>query len=101
MTSFAEASTPIEAVQEVVTAAQTGIAPFDLILSILGLLGGLALFLYGMSLMSDGLERRAGNQLKTILYKLSSSPMRGLILGLVVTAVIQSSSATRLWSSVL
>lgn len=94
MTSFAEASTPIEAVQEVVTAAQTGIAPFDLILSILGLLGGLALFLYGMSLMSDGLERRAGNQLKTILYKLSSSPMRGLILGLVVTAVIQSSSAT-------
>ncbi|MBR3928305.1 MAG: Na/Pi cotransporter family protein [Clostridia bacterium] len=83
----------MEAVQEVV-AAQTGIAPFDLILSILGLLGGLALFLYGMSLMSDGLERRAGNQLKTILYKLSSSPMRGLILGLVVTAIVQSSSAT-------
>ena len=88
-----EAATPMEAVQEVV-AAQTGIAPFDLILSILGLLGGLALFLYGMSLMSDGLERRAGNQLKTILYKLSSSPMRGLILGLVVTAIVQSSSAT-------
>ncbi len=94
MTSFAEASTPMEAVQEAAVAAQAGIAPFDLILSILGLLGGLALFLYGMSLMSDGLERRAGNQLKTILYKLSSSPMRGLILGLVVTAVIQSSSAT-------
>ena len=94
--TIATASTPMEAVQAVqeVTAAQAGIAPFDLILSILGLLGGLALFLYGMSLMSEGLERRAGNQLKTILYKLSSSPMRGLILGLVVTAVIQSSSAT-------
>ncbi len=94
--TIATASTPMEAVQAVqeVTAAQAGIAPFDLILSILGLLGGLALFLYGMSLMSEGLERRAGNQLKTILYKLSSSPMRGLILGLIVTAVIQSSSAT-------
>ncbi len=94
--TIATASTPMEAVQAVqeVAASQAGIAPFDLILSILGLLGGLALFLYGMSLMSDGLERRAGNQLKTILYKLSSSPMRGLILGLVVTAVIQSSSAT-------
>ncbi len=93
MPTITDVSTPMEAVQEVVT-APAGIAPFDLILSILGLLGGLALFLYGMSLMSDGLERRAGNQLKTILYKLSSSPIRGLILGLAVTAVIQSSSAT-------
>ncbi|MBQ2433155.1 MAG: Na/Pi cotransporter family protein [Clostridia bacterium] len=82
----------VQAVQE--AAAQAGIAPFELILSILSLLGGLALFLYGMNLMSAGLERRAGNQLKTILYKLSSSPLRGLILGLAVTAVIQSSSAT-------
>ncbi|MBQ1256636.1 MAG: Na/Pi cotransporter family protein, partial [Clostridia bacterium] len=95
MTAYAETSTPMEAVQAVQeAAAQAGIAPFELILSILSLLGGLALFLYGMNLMSAGLERRAGNQLKTILYKLSSSPLRGLILGLAVTAVIQSSSAT-------
>ena len=94
-TTTVTASTPMEAVQsaaETVNAA--GIAPFDLVLAILSLLGGLALFLYGMGLMSAGLERRAGNQLKTILYKLSSSPIRGVLLGLAVTAVIQSSSAT-------
>jgi len=88
-------STAMEAVSAAAetTAAATA-TTFDLIMSVLGLLGGLALFLYGMSLMSDGLEKRAGNQLKQILFKLTSSPMRGLILGLLVTTVIQSSSAT-------
>ena len=89
-------STASEAVNTVAetAAAAAAATPFDLIMSVLSLLGGLALFLYGMSLMSNGLEKRAGNQLKQILFKLTSSPMRGLILGLVVTAVIQSSSAT-------
>ncbi len=61
---------------------------------VLTLLGGLALFLFGMNVMGDGLEKAAGNQLKTILEKLTSSPIRGFFLGLAVTAVIQSSSAT-------
>ncbi len=63
---------------------------FDL----LTMLGGLALFLFGMNVMGDGLERAAGNQLKTILARLTSSPVKGFFLGLAVTAVIQSSSAT-------
>ena len=61
---------------------------------ILTLLGGLALFLFGMNVMGDGLEKAAGNQLKTILERLTSNPVKGFFLGLVVTAVIQSSSAT-------
>jgi len=64
------------------------------IFSVLSLLGGLALFLFGMSVMGDGLEMMAGSRLKTILEKLTESPIRGFFLGLVVTAVIQSSSAT-------
>ena len=62
----------------------------DLIL----LLGGVALFLFGMSLMGDGLKKVAGNQLELVLYRLSSTPLRGILLGTGVTAVIQSSSAT-------
>ncbi len=58
------------------------------------LLGGVALFLFGMSLMGDGLKMVAGNKLELILYRLSSSPLRGMLLGLGVTTVIQSSSAT-------
>jgi len=58
------------------------------------LFGGLALFLYGMNLMGASLEKCAGNRLKTILSQLTSSPLKGFMLGLVVTAVIQSSSAT-------
>ena len=58
------------------------------------LLGGVALFLFGMSLMGDGLKKVAGNQLELILYRLSSTPLRGILLGTGVTAVIQSSSAT-------
>ncbi len=58
------------------------------------LLGGLAFFLYGMNVMGNALEKSAGNQLKSILGKLTSNKFKGFLLGLVVTAVIQSSSAT-------
>ena len=61
---------------------------------ILKLLGGLALFLYGMQMMSDGLEKAAGDRLKTILEKLTSNRILGVIVGAVITAIIQSSSAT-------
>lgn len=62
--------------------------------NILALLGGVALFLFGMSLMGDSLKKVAGNKLEIILYKLSSTPLKGIILGTGVTAIIQSSSAT-------
>ncbi|MDY5221056.1 MAG: Na/Pi cotransporter family protein [Eubacteriales bacterium] len=62
--------------------------------NVLALVGGLALFLYGMSIMGSALEKCAGNRLKSILTKLTSSRLNGFLLGLVVTAVIQSSSAT-------
>ncbi|MBQ3498105.1 MAG: Na/Pi cotransporter family protein [Clostridia bacterium] len=58
------------------------------------LFGGLAFFLYGMNVMGNALEKSAGNQLKTILGKLTSNKFKGFLLGLAVTAVIQSSSAT-------
>ena len=58
------------------------------------LLGGLAMFLFGMRVMGDALEKRAGNQLKSILEKLTSSTFKGFMLGLGVTLIIQSSSAT-------
>ena len=61
---------------------------------VLGLLGGLALFLYGMQMMSSGLEAAAGNRMKGILEKLTSNPILGVIVGAGITAVIQSSSAT-------
>ena len=64
------------------------------ILNVITLLGGVAMFLYGMSLMGDGLKKVAGNKLELILYRLSSNPMKGILLGTGVTAVIQSSSAT-------
>ena len=64
------------------------------ILDFVLLLGGVALFLYGMSLMGDGLKKVAGNKLELILYRLSSNPLKGILLGTGVTAVIQSSSAT-------
>ncbi len=62
--------------------------------NILSLLCGLALFLYGMDVMGDSLKRSAGSSLKAILGKMTSNPISGFILGLAVTAVIQSSSAT-------
>lgn len=61
---------------------------------IIPLLGGLALFLYGMQMMSEGLEAAAGNRMKQILNKLTSNRFLGVAVGAVITAVIQSSSAT-------
>ncbi len=61
---------------------------------ILALVGGIALFLFGMTIMGDALERSAGRQMKNILGKFTSNPFKGFFLGLGVTAVIQSSSAT-------
>ncbi len=64
------------------------------ITDIVMLLGGVAMFLYGMSLMGSSLKKVAGNKLELILYRLSGTPLRGILLGTGVTAVIQSSSAT-------
>ena len=64
------------------------------ILKLISLLGGLALFLFGMDVMGKALERQAGGKLQTILAKMSSNVFKGFFLGLAVTAVIQSSSAT-------
>ena len=64
------------------------------IFDILTLIGGLCLFLFGMNVMGDGLERRAGGGLKLLLGKLTNNRMKGFLTGLGVTAVIQSSSAT-------
>ncbi len=61
---------------------------------VLSLLSGVALFLFGMSLMGDGLKRVAGNKLELTLYRLTNTPLKGVLLGMVVTAIIQSSSAT-------
>ena len=61
---------------------------------ILSLLSGVALFLYGMSLMGDGLKKAAGEKLELILYRLTNTPLKGILLGTAVTAIIQSSSAT-------
>lgn len=62
--------------------------------NVFALLGGVALFLFGMSLMSDGLKKVAGSKLELVLYRLSSNSLKGILLGTGVTAVIQSSSAT-------
>ncbi len=64
------------------------------ILKIITLLGGLALFLFGMDVMGNSLEKLAGGKLQTILAKMSSTVPKGFILGMAVTAIIQSSSAT-------
>ncbi len=64
------------------------------ILNVISLLGGLALFLFGMDVMGKSLERSAGGKLQTVLAKMSSTVPKGFLLGLAVTAVIQSSSAT-------
>ena len=62
--------------------------------NIISLLSGIALFLFGMALMGDGLKQVAGNRLELILYRLTGNPIKGFLLGAGVTAVIQSSSAT-------
>ena len=62
--------------------------------NLLSMLGGLALFLFGMQMMGDGLEAAAGNKMKQILEKLTSNRFKGVIVGALITAIIQSSSAT-------
>ena len=64
------------------------------VFKLISLLGGLALFLFGMDVMGKALERQAGGKLQTILAKMSSTVFKGFLLGAAVTAVIQSSSAT-------
>ena len=64
------------------------------IFNVFTLMGGIAMFLYGMDLMGKALEQTAGNKLQGILSKMTASPIRGLLLGMAVTAVIQSSGAT-------
>ena len=66
----------------------------NLISTLVELLGGLGLFIYGMKLMGDGLENAAGDSLKNILEKVTSNKLMGVLIGAIVTAIIQSSSAT-------
>lgn len=61
---------------------------------VFGLLGGLAVFIYGMNLMSECLQKAAGEKMKSILAMLTKNPLLGVIAGALVTAVLQSSSAT-------
>ncbi|MGN1138587.1 MAG: Na/Pi symporter, partial [Ruminococcus sp.] len=64
------------------------------IFSVLGLVGGLSFFLFGMHTMGQGLEKLSGGKMEKILEKLTDNTFKGLLLGILVTAVIQSSSAT-------
>lgn len=66
----------------------------EIVFTVLGLMGGLVLFLYGMDLMGDSLKKLAGGKLESILARLTSNRFLGFLLGFLVTAVIQSSSAT-------
>ena len=61
---------------------------------IFGVIGGLALFIYGMNLMSEGLKKVAGERLRKILEVVTKNPIFGVIVGTVVTSILQSSSAT-------
>ena len=61
---------------------------------VLTLFGGIALFLYGMRVMGEGIEKRAGKQMRIILEKLTANPLKSILLGAAVTAIIQSSAAT-------
>jgi len=67
---------------------------YNIIFLIINLLGGLGLFLYGMKLMGDGFENAAGDKLKGIFDRITSNPVKGVLTGTIVTAIIQSSSAT-------
>ena len=73
-------------------------AVFSMILS---LLSGVALFLFGMSLMGDGLKLVAGNKLEAFLYRMTNTPLKGVALGTCVTSVIRLLQQLPLWSSVL
>lgn len=61
---------------------------------LLGVFGGLALFLHGMQMMSAGLEAAAGNQMKSVLERLTSNRFLGVLVGTLITTAVQSSSAT-------
>ncbi|MEG2930621.1 MAG: Na/Pi symporter, partial [Ruthenibacterium sp.] len=60
----------------------------------IALAGGIALFLYGMTIMGSGLEKLAGGKMESVLQKLTSSPLRGVALGALITGIIQSSAGT-------
>ncbi|RLB16958.1 MAG: hypothetical protein DRG63_04480 [Deltaproteobacteria bacterium] len=62
--------------------------------TLFALIGGIGLFMFGIHLMSEGLQKAAGNRIKSVLGKLTGKPIYGLVLGTVITAIIQSSSAT-------
>ena len=64
------------------------------IFNLIALMGGLAMFLYGMRLMGDGLKESSSGTLKTAMEKLTNTPVKAFLLGLALTAVIQSSTAT-------
>jgi len=64
------------------------------LLELLGVFGGLALFLHGMQMMSSGLEAAAGSRMKAILEKLTANRFMGVLVGALITAAVQSSSAT-------
>lgn len=66
----------------------------EIVLSIISFIGGLAMFLYGMKVMGTGLERMSGGKLEGILERLTSNKVKGVLLGLIVTAMLQCSSAT-------
>ena len=66
----------------------------EMVTTITGLLGGLAVFIYGMNLMSEGLQKAAGEKMKKVLAVLTKNPIIGMLAGALVTAVLQSSSAT-------
>ena len=67
---------------------------WDILIIILNFAGALALFLFGMKLMSEGLQKIAGDKMRSILGKITDNPLRGILTGTVVTTAIQSSSAT-------
>ena len=66
----------------------------DVLLGVLSFVGGLAMFLYGMKVMNMGLEKLSGGKLERILERLTSNKIKGVLLGLTVTALMQCSSAT-------
>ena len=66
----------------------------QILLQALTLLGAMAMFLYGMTLMSEGLQKAAGDKLRSFLYSMTSTPLKGIITGVIITALIQSSSGT-------
>ncbi len=79
---------------EVYMFLSAGLSAGDIILQLIAVIGGLGLFLYGINQMGDSLKAIAGNRLKTIIEKTTNTPIKGILVGTLVTAVIQSSSGT-------